>query len=449
MQSRSLVEGSAKRALLTFAIPFLLSNFLQALYGAVDTAIVGWYSNAAGISAVSVGTQVMQIVTSLMTGLSTGGSIMIARYCGEKNDGQVKHTVGTMLIFFSLLSLVLAVLLYAFRLPILTALKTPVESFAMADDYVRICCFGVMFTALYNSLSAILRGMGDSAHPLMFIAIACVANIVLDLLFVGAGMGPAGAALATVLSQVISVVCALVYIKRKTNLFSGGIRFGGKTALQILRLGLPLSLNETMVHLSFLIIAAIVNGMGVTVSAAYGICGKFDGFTMLPAGAFSGAIASFVAQNMGAKKPQRALEGLRAAITYSLIPAVMFFLWAQLSPESILRIFGAQGDVLTAGSAYMRTFSMDFLFVAFAFNLSGFFSGVGHTTYTLLQGLLSTFLFRVPLSYLLGTMGGGSFSAIGLAAPAASLASIIMAVFYWRYVRRHGLMLTKEATEAV
>ncbi|PWL62274.1 MAG: MATE family efflux transporter [Oscillospiraceae bacterium] len=437
--SSNLTEGSIGRRLITFAIPYLIANFVQALYGAVDMAVVGWFANSAGISAVSVGSQVMQIVTSMVSGLTMGGTILIAQYFGAKLEKDTKETISTMLTMFAAAGVGFTAVMFLCAPWVLSLLQTPPEAFEQALSYVRIASCGILFIFGYNAISAMLRGLGDSKSPLLFISIACLTNIALDLLMVGGmGMGPAGAALATILSQAVSMCLAILYLTRRDFIFDfklQSFRMYKDKALKLLKIGLPVSLQESMVSVSFLFIAAIVNSLGVITSAAVGIAGKFTNFAMLPATAFSGAISALTAQNMGAGQPDRAKKSLLIAISMALGCGFFFFLWVQLAPQSVLHIFKADPQVTAAGIAYMRTFSIDYLLVAFVFCMNGFFNGCGRTVFSMANGLFSTLMVRVPLAYFLSRYIPGSLSGIGLAAPLASSTSLIFGLIYLKMGR--------------
>jgi putative MATE family efflux protein len=436
---KDLTQGSIYKNLLYFATPFLLANFVQALYGTVDMAVVGWFTDASGITAVSIGSQIMTIVNSLVTGVTMGGTILIAQFLGAQQQGHVKDTIGTMLTMFLIIGTVLSIVMFLLCPWLLILLQTPEKAFVQALHYTQIAACGILFTLLYNGISAVLRGMGDSVRPLIFITVACITNILLDLILVGAlKQGAAGAALATILSQGISMILAILYLKRKDFVFDfklRSFRIHKRKALQIIRLGLPISLQETMVNVSFLIIAATVNTLGISAAAAVGIAGKFDGFAMLPASALSGAIASMVGQNIGSKRPDRAIKTLKIGIAFSFVCALFFFFWVQLAPASILQLFKAEDDVMIAGAEYMRAFGFDFLMVSFVFCMNGFFNGCGSTMFSMINGLLSTFLVRIPLVFLLGNLLTSSLFGIGLAAPLASLLSIIVGLCYLKSAR--------------
>ncbi|MFR1708626.1 MAG: MATE family efflux transporter [Clostridium sp.] len=430
----NLTEGNIYRTLILFAIPFIMANFIQALYGAIDMAVVGWFSNAAGISAVSIGTQIMQIVNSLISGLAIGGTILIGQYWGGRKEKDTVETISTMLTLFCIFAVIFTLIMFLVATPILRVLKTPSEAFLSAKQYVLICSCGIVFIFGYNSLSSMLRGLGDSKSPLIFISIACITNIVLDLIFVGVfKLGASGAALATIIAQGVSMGSAIIYLTRREFIFKfklSNFKIYKNKAYQIFKLGLPVSLQETLLNVSFLFIAAIVNNLGVITSAAVGIAGKFEAFAMLPASAFSGAISSIAAQNIGANKPERAKKSLNISVGLAFICSLVFFAWAQIFPTSIMTIFKADKEVALAGAQYLKSFSFDFMLVAFGFSINGFLNGCGCTTFAMINGIAASMLIRVPLAYVLSKVIPESLIGIGAAAPIATFISVIISIVY-------------------
>lgn len=445
-----LTEGSITKTLIRFAAPYLAANFLQALYGAVDLFVVGWFCDSAAVSAVSTGTQITQIVLSLISGLTMGGTILIAQYVGANRVDEATDTISTMLTLFGVVSLGMTVVMLLATYPLLVLMQTPAEAFPYAMDYVLIASAGTVFVVGYNAVSAILRGLGDSRHPLIFIAISCVCNIVLDLVAVGPlGMAAGGAALATIISQGLSLVIAIIYLKRHDFIFDFKLRsfhLHKEKVKSLFNVGIPVSLQDTTVHISFMFIAAIVNSMGVVASAAVGIAGKFDAFAMLPPMAFSGAISALAAQNIGAGQPERAKKTLYVSMLLSFGCAVVFFAWAQIAPETIMLLFQFDPAVTAAGAEYLRTFSFDFLLVAFAFCFNGFFNGCGCTRYTMINGISTTLGIRVPLAFLFSILLPSSLYGIGLAAPVASLVAIVVHVIMLRTpIWRHAAVVKTDA----
>jgi putative MATE family efflux protein len=440
--SRDLTSGPLAGRLIAFSVPFLLANFAQALYGTVDTLIVGWFTDASGIAAVSIGSQVMWVANALVAGLTMGGTILIGMFTGAREERQVNETIGTMLSLYAVVGVALTAAMLIFIGPLLRLIQTPPEAFAQAERYARVASYGILFTFFYNALAAILRGLGNSLTPLVFVSIACVANIFLDLLFVAViPWGPAGAAFATVLSQALSMVLSVAYLRRRRFSFDfkpSSFRLRREKAARLLALGLPISLQETMVSVSFLIITALVNTVGVDAAAAVGISGKFNGFAMLPASAFAGAISAMVAQNVGAGRHDRAERAMWIGIGLAALCACFFFVWIQAAPGSVMRLFKGSDSVIQAGAAYMRAFSWDFILVAFVFSLNGFFNGCGRTGFAMVNGLLASLFLRIPLAFALGAALTPRLFGIGLAAPLASAGSIIVGIVYLRTGRWKG-----------
>ncbi|MDO5581361.1 MAG: MATE family efflux transporter [Planctomycetia bacterium] len=448
MEQTDLLKGSIPKTLFFFALPFLLANFIQALFGAVDMIIIGWYEPSESIAAVSLGAQISMIIIRIAGGLTVGGTILMSQYYGAGRLQDTKETIGTILTLFSIVALVLTVLMFLLVDPFLLLLQTPKEAFQETRQYVLICSLGNIVIFGYNSISAILRGLGDSKSPLWFIAIACIINILLDLLFIGQfRWGVAGAAIATVLAQLASVVFAVFYLKRSNFLFKfewSNFRICREKVPSVFRLGIPVTVQDMLTSTSFLFITAIVNSLGYTATAAVGISSRFVMFAMLPSISFAMALAALVAQNMGANQQQRARTSFFLGIFFSLFFALPFFLWAQISPESIMRIFGADPEVVRAGTLYMKSFSFDFLLVAFVFCQTGFFNGCGRTRFVMVNGIIAALLLRLPLSWLFGIGMNGDLWMIGLAAPLASFVQIFVGFLYLRRNRWKIPIIPKE-----
>ena len=432
----NLTKGNIYKSLIRFAIPFIIANFIQALYGTADLLVVGIFTDTAGLSSVAVGTQVMQVVNGLITGLTMGGTILIGQYFGANKKEDTETTIGTILVSGILVSIAITIIMFLSTDWLLEALHTPVEAFYDAKMYVFIVSAGVLFTFGYNAISAILRALGDSKSPVYFISVACVINIVLDLILVGVfNMRAAGAALATIISQAISMVLAIIYLSKKDFIFKfkfQNLKFHRDKAIQLLKVGLPLSLKEVLLWSSFLVLAGIANNMGVSESAAVGIVAKFEVFSMLPPMAISYALAALAAQNIGANKPERAMKALRISILLSLVCSFFFVTWAQIHPQSIMGLFKADKAVIQAGSQYLKTYSIDFILVAIKFNLNGFLNGCGRTTFAMVNGVASSIFVRVPVAFLLAIYLSKGLIGLGLAAPIASMVSIINSLIFMK-----------------
>ncbi len=452
MDQVDLLKGNIVKTLIVFAMPFLLANFIQAMFGAVDMIIIGWYEPDDSIAAVSLGAQMTMLIIRIAGGMTLGGTILMSQYIGAGRQQDALETISTILTLFSVVSVVLTIVMFVAIDPFLRILQVPPEAFLKTKQYVLVCALGNIVVFGYNAISAILRGLGDSKNPLYFITIACVLNVIADLLFIGwFGWGVIGAAAATVLSQLASVLFAIVYLKRTGFMFDFALRsfkIYWKKVPTICRLGFPVTVQDVLTGFSFLFIAAIVNSFGVTATAAVGIGGRFTMFAMLPSVSFSMALAALVAQNIGARQTDRAKSAFYLGIFLSLVFTLPFFLWALLCPGTIMRLFGAGDAVVEAGSLYMSGFCFDYILVAFVFCQIGFFNGCGRTRFVMVNGIISALLIRLPLSWLFGIWLNGNLWLIGLAAPGASLIQIMAGFIYLRRNRWQRPIIVDDLKES-
>ncbi len=432
-----LTEGNVFRVLLKFSVPFLIANIIQALYGAVDLMVIGWYCAPESVAAVSTGTQVTQIITSMVSGLTLGSTIMVGKYTGMKDEDRTRKTIGTTLSVFAVIAILLTIVMLIFKGPILAALKTPAASLKEANDYVTICFYGIFFICGYNAISAVLRGYGDSRRPMYFVALSCVLNIIGDIMFVKyLGLGVAGTALATVLSQSISMICSIIYLNRSRFIFTfslKNLRIDRSLAKELAMVGIPISSQECMVRLSFLYLTSVTNRLGVNAAAAVGIASKYDVFAMLPATSIASALAAITAQNYGAGKPERARQSLAAGIGFSVLASSLFFLWAQLSPQTMIGLFNTNPDIISAGIPFFHSCSFDYLAVSFVFCLNGFMNGRSKTVFTMISCCFGALALRIPLIWLAYTYCPDNLFVIGSIAPAVSG---FMAVYTMGFVLR-------------
>lgn len=440
MEKNSLITDRIGPVVFRFAMPFLVANILQALYGAVDMFVVGHYADSAALSAVSVGSQVMQTFTSILMGLTTGGTVLLGQRVGAKDGKGAANAVGAMVALFSVVAVVLTAGMFFTSEPFVHLLQTPEAAVPHAVTYVSICVLGLPFITAYNTIASIFRGLGDSKRPMLCIAAACLINVAGDFVLIGGlGLGAKGAAIATVVAQGCSVVVALLLLARRGLPFpfaASDIRFHRAETGKILKVGLPLCLQDTLVNMSFLIITAIINSMGLVASAAVGVVGRITSFAFMPNGAFSSAVATVAAQNIGAGRQDRALKSLWAAVGFSLIFSTLFCVYSQLLPETMIRIFTSEADVIAAGAQYLRADAYDALLTSFVFCFNAYFSACGNSMISMIHSLIATFLVRIPLSWMVSRMAEPSLFGIGLAAPAASLFSIVVCVGYFQYLRK-------------
>ncbi len=429
-----LTQGSIAATLIRFALPLLFANIIQALYGAVDLLIIGKYCSADSISAVSIGTQVTQIITSVITGMTLGGTILVGKYIGMHKEETAKKAIGTTLSIFAIISLILTVIMLLLSDVILTLLQTPESAYPAAKQYVCICFVGIFFICGYNAISSILRGYGDSVRPMIFVFIACILNIILDIVFVCyLHLDAAGTALATIMSQGISMLFSILYLNRNRFLFTfhpANFRIDKKLAIELAKLSIPISFQECCIRFSFLYLTAVVNTLGVYASSAVGIASKYDVFAMLPATSVASALSSITAQNLGAGKPTRIKKSVFTGLSIALAMSACFFLWAQISPESMLRLFTADKKIIAVGAPFFRTCSYDYLAVTFVFCLNGFLNGSSKTIFTMISSCFGALALRIPLLYLTQHFFPASLAMLGCVAPAVSGIMAIYTSFY-------------------
>lgn len=427
---RELTSGSVMKNLLFFSLPYLLSFFLQTLYGMADLLIIGQYGGVADTTAVSVGSQVMHMLTVMIVGLAMGATVNIGQAIGGRDNRRAALFTGNTVTLFMGLSSVLTLLLLVLRSVIVFAVSTPADAAAGTVDYLTICFIGIPFITAYNIISAVFRGMGDSKSPMYFIAVACAANIALDYLFIGAlGMGPAGAALGTVLSQAISVIISLIVIKRRSTglaLTKADIRPNKQIIGKILKIGIPVAMQDGFIQIAFMVITVIANRRGLNDAAAVGIVEKIIGFLFLVPSSMLSAVSALGAQNIGAQKPERAKKTLLYAIFIAAgfggtVAVIMQFL-----SGGAVSLFTDSAVVTRLGGEYLRGYAWDCLFAGIHFAFSGYFCACGKSGISFMHNMIAILLVRIPGAYFMSSMFPGTLYPMGLATAAGSLLSAII-----------------------
>lgn len=433
---RDLTEGSVVKQLLKFCLPFLLSNFLQAMYNFTDTLVVSWFAGAHTVAGVANGGQITFIAMNFAIGFAIGGTVLVSQYFGADRKEELQGTIGTMFTALGILSIVITTLVIVFAKPLLRLINTPEEAFDEAYRYTVICASGMVFTFGYNAVAAILRGMGDSKNPLYFVLIAGIVNTLLDLPFVGLfHWGAAGDAASTIMAQALSLVLAVIYLKKKGFVFEfklANFRIDKGHLKRILKIGLPNSIQNVVVGTSFLIMMMLVNGFGVHASAAMGIVGKFNGLAILPAIAMSSSVSSMAAQNIGAGKYDRARKTMHTGVLLALPIGVLFAALVFFVPQAMLGIFTNDPLTIAQGVEYIRFLSLDYILVSFLFCLNGLLMGSGLTMFTMINGMLSSIILRAPVAYLLGIVLNMGVAGVGIAAPVATVGALVIAFVYYK-----------------
>lgn len=434
MNVTDLTTGNLWAKIFRFSVPLIITNLLQAIYNIADMMIVGHYVGKAGMSAVNNGGQVTAVVLSIVLGISNAGSVMAAQLAGAKRRNEVSRLMGTLLVTFTVTAAVLTAVVLIWAAPILRWLNTPESAYDDTYLYLRICIVGTVFVYIYNAMRAVLNGSGNSKAPMVMIFISTCINIVLDLIFVGAcSWGTAGAAFATLLSQILSAVMIIVYAAVKTDLLRQGrnlLRVSAGYLKTLLKIGLPQSVQFSLTNLSFLCLAGLVNTYGVEASAAAGAVGKLSSFAVLPAQAVMGALITMSAQNIGAKQYDRALKGTKMGILYSMPLAMIFFLLSLFRPDFMLGLFADDQSVIDMGLRYLQILAIGFLIESVMFCLFGLLTGAGYTNITMSCAIVSAFVVRYGLARLFTAVTPLGFLGIAAAYPFAPVASTIIALCF-------------------
>mgnify|MGYP000377954016 CR=1 FL=1 len=436
----NLTTGSVFRNVVSFSLPYLLSYFLQTLYGMADLFIIGQFEGAASITAVSIGSQVMHMLTVMIVGLAMGTTVTIAQAVGAEDHQRIRKAIGTTAVLFFGVSLVLAVLLVALRGGITSAMETPIEAVPGTQSYLLICFFGIPLITAYNIIASIFRGLGDAKSPMYFVAVACLCNIALDYLFMGAmAMGPSGAAWGTVISQAISVVLALAYVKSGRAgiaLTRQDFRPERPVLRRLLRIGVPISLQDGFIQVAFLVITVIANMRGLTDAAAVGIVEKIISFIFLVPSSMLSTVSALGAQNIGAGKPERARLTLRYAAMIARSFGIAVVILTLFIAEPLVGLFTPDAAVTAAGGQYLRGYIWDSFFAGVQFSFSGYFCACGKSRLSFLHNITAIVLVRVPGVWLMSRLYPQTLLPMGLATAAGSALSVVICVIAYTVLRK-------------
>ena len=439
---RDLTRGSVLKNVILFSLPYLLSYFLQTLYGMADLFIIGQFRGVDSTTAVSVGSQVMHMLTVMLVGLAMGSTVSIGQAVGGGDRERAGRCIGNTVTLFMGLSVVLTGVLLCLTRPIVALMSTPAEAVEGTAAYLTICFLGIPFITAYNIISSIFRGLGDSKSPMYFIAVACAANIALDYLFMGAlDLGPAGAALGTTLAQTVSVAVSLFVILRRDTgicIHKSDLRPDRLVMGKLLGIGIPVTLQDGFIQVSFILITVIANRRGLTDAAAVGIVEKIISFLFLIPSSMLSTVSALGAQNIGAGKPKRAMAALGYAAALAGAFGAAAAAAVQLTAEPLVALFtdSARADgaqVIEMGGQYLRSYVWDVFFAGVHFSFSGYFCARGKSGLSFLHNCLSIILVRVPGAYLASTLFPDTLFPMGLASAGGSLLSDVVCVicFVW------------------
>lgn len=440
---KNLTNGSVLKNIAYFSLPYLLSYFLQTLYGLADLFIIGQFEGVASTTAVSIGSQVMHMLTVMIVGLAMGSTVCIGQAVGAGDKKHASAAIGNTVTLFMLLSVVITALLLALVSPIVSVMSTPAEAADGTRAYLTICFIGIPFITAYNIISSIFRGLGDSKSPMIFIAVACAANIALDYIFIGAmGLGPAGAALGTTLSQAISVVFSLVVILRRKSGISlerRDLHPQRDTMGRLLRIGVPVAAQDGLIQIAFIVITVIANRRGLDAAAAVGIVEKIISFVFLVPSSMLSTVSALCAQNIGAGKQARAEQTLRYAVIIAVSFGIIIALLTQFISEQAVGLFTPDTVVIMLGGQYLRGYIWDALFAGIHFCFSGYFCACGRSEISFIHNISAIALVRIPGVYLTSKLFPDTLFPMGLATAAGSLLSVIICIIAFALLKKHSV----------
>lgn len=440
---RNLTSGSVLKNIIYFSLPYMLSYFLQTLYGMADLFIIGQFDGVAGTTAVSNGGQVMYMLTVIIVGLAMGTTVNIGKAVGRRDREDISRIIGNTFTMFMTISVVLMVVLILLVRPIVSVIGTPSQAVEGSVNYLTVCFIGIPFITAYNIISSIFRGIGDSKSPMYFIATACFANIVLDYLFMGVlKLGPTGAALGTTLSQTLSVLISLIYIRKKNTgieLEKSDLKPDKETIGKILKTGIPVSLQDGFIQVAFIIITVIANHRGINDAAAVGIVEKVIGVLFIVPSSMLATVSALSAQNIGAKKYDRAEKTLRYAIILTVSYGIVVATITQFISKLIISLFSPDSTVILLGSEYLTGYSWDCIFAGIHFCFTGYFCAYGKSYIGFVHNIISILFIRIPGSYLASAMFSDTLLPMGFAAPAGSVLSVLICVGAFIWLKTHSL----------
>ena len=433
-----LTKGNTFKTMIIFSIPFILSNLLQTFYGMADLFIVGQYNTASSLTGVSIGSQVMHMITVMIIALAMSSTIMIGKYVGENNQIKIKETIINSIILFMTISLMITIILLLNLDNIISLMLTPKEAIQETTIYLKVCFSAIPIITLYNLLSAILRGLGNSKQPMYYIAISCLINIILDYILIGyLNMHALGAALATVIAQTISVIIALLTTKLPITL----IKPSTTIIKDLLHIGIPICIQDGLIQVSFIIITMIANSRGIYISSAVGVVEKIITFFFLVPSSMLSAISAMASQCLGNKQPLRAKQTLLYGIMIALSFGLFFAFVCQIFDKQIISLFTKEVEVIHYGRQYLRAYVFDCVFAAISFSFSGYFMAYGYSMISFIHNIISIVLIRVPGAYIASIIYPENLFYMGLTPALGSLLSAIICISIYLCLKKKKIFV--------
>jgi len=442
--NQDFTTGSIPVKMVRFMLPILAALVLQAMYSAVDLMIVGHFGTTAGISGIATGSNVMNLFTFFTANIAVGVTVLLGRYLGEHREDRIGKLIGGAVVFFAVLSLLFSVIMFVFARPIAGIMQAPEEAVELTVQYIRICAVGFIFVVFYNFISSVMRGLGNSKLPLFFVAIACVVNIIGDLVLVaGFKMNVVGAAIATIFAQAVSVILSVIIIFKQKLPFTIGkrdFRLNEEVKLFFF-IGLPLGFQEILTNGTFLALCAFVNRMGLDCSSGYGVAQKIQAFVMLIPVAIMQSIASFVAQNVGAKREDRGISALRWSMGIGVMIGLCVAVGIFFRGDIVAEIFSDDSAVIARAFEFMKGFAPEAFLTSVLFSFMGYFNAHSRSFFVMLMGILQSLIVRLPLSYYMSIRPNANLTGVGLAAPTATFFGILLGIVYYLYLRKKKVIV--------
>lgn len=444
-------KGSIPRHLLNFSLPLFLGNLLQTLYNTVDTIWVGKFLGSNALAAVSVSFPIIFILVSLATGITMATTVLVGQYKGANDEKMIKNTVDNSLLLLTIASIIITIIGIIFHKSILRLMNTPDELIDSASGYLNIIFIGLIFSFGYNSLGAVLRGLGDSKTPLRYLFYTTIMNIVLDpILIFGLGpfprMGINGAALATIISQAVSFFLEARYLNKSSHVFKislKGLEVYKQLIKKILQIGLPAGLQQTVVALGATVVMSLVNSFGASTVAAYGAATKIDSFSFMPSMSVGLATSALAAQNIGAEKYERVKETLKWASLMSIVISIFMMFLVFVFPKQLLMLFTDEKVVLDKGVEILKTLGISYIPFGLMWVSNGIIRGAGNTIVTMFISMFTLWFVRLPLAYFLSKYTYLASGGIWTAMTISSTLSGIISMTYYRSGRWKKNILSK------
>lgn len=439
--AKNLTQGRIFTQLIAFSLPYFLACFLQTFYGVADLFIAGQFNGPSTITAIHIGSQIMHMITLMIAGMAMGTTVLAGRAFGAGDQEQLSAAIGTSITLFAGIAVILMSCGLICVDQMAAILQTPPEALRETIQYSSLCFLGIPFISAYNVIAATCRGLGDSRHPLLFVAVGGIFNIILDYILIGpCALGAAGAAWATVIAQGITVIFALFIMHRHNpgiRITRKTLRIQRNTLSNIVSVGLPTASQDAFIQITFLFITAIANARGLEIAASVGIVEKLICFFFLVPSAMLASVSAMAAQNRGAQKHDRSRAVLRYGILTCTAYGAIIGIACQFISPWLIGFFTTDPSVIRYGAQYLRTYSFDVLFAGIHFCFSGYFCAYSKAGWAFIHNVFSSITTRIPGTWIASVCFPLTLMPMGMAAPLGSIVSALICVLIYRHYRNN------------